>query len=193
MKIIAGLGNPGEKYKNTLHNTGFKVIDKLSSAYGISLARNAKIPADAGKGKIGSEDVLLLKPATFMNESGKAIKYLLNYYRISVSDLIVIYDDLDLDAGRIRIREKGSSAGHRGISSIIGSVNSQDFPRIRIGIGRPLPGRDAVEYVLKVPGKDKNKIIENAVLKAAEAIAAIIKEGIAAAMSAYNRKGEADE
>jgi peptidyl-tRNA hydrolase, PTH1 family len=119
MKIITGLGNPGEEYKDTLHNTGFKVIDKLSSMLNIPLAHNIKMSAGAGKGKIENESILLLKPFTFMNESGRAVKQALDYYRIAVSDLIVICDDLDLEIGRIRIREKGSSAGHKGINSII--------------------------------------------------------------------------
>lgn len=193
MKFILGLGNPGREYEGTLHNLGFKAVEAIASTNDISFSFKKRVPGYAGRGKIEAEEVLLVKPSTFVNESGRAARYLLDYHDALSSDLIVICDDLDLKLGKIRIREKGSSGGHKGLASIIEEVGSSDFPRVRIGIGRPPPGNDAVDYVLRPPRKDSGAVLKMAVSLVAEAIATILKEGILAAMNIYNGKDVNDE
>lgn len=193
MKLIVGLGNPGAKYEASLHNLGFMVIDALSSRNNISLSFSKKVPGHTGKGGIESEDVVLAKPSTFVNESGRAVKYLLDYFHFSVPDLIVVCDDLDLDAGRIRIKEKGNSGGHRGLNSIIDHIGGPDFFRIRIGIGRPPVHVDPSDYVLRTPTKDGKVLLARAVERASESIHSMIKDGPAAAMNTYNRKEDGYE
>ena len=189
MKLIVGLGNPGKKYENTLHNIGFMVADRLASEYSVTFSESKKARGFAGKGKIGEEDVILAKPSAFMNNSGGPVAYLLGYYRIPASDLIVIHDDMDLEPGRIRISQGGSSAGHKGIESIIACVGTPDFVRVRVGIGKPPPGREtAGGYVLGSARADDSEKISKAVSTASGSVASMISDGVEKAMNKYNRR-----
>lgn len=192
MYVIVGLGNPGTEYEATRHNVGFMVIDKLAQEYGIRLDKKSRL-ARWGEGVISGEDVILLKPLTYMNNSGLAVREILKGKDVELDHLIVIYDDLDLDPGRIRVRPDGGSGGHKGIRSIIGQLGSGDFLRVRVGIGRP-PGRqDASDYVLHPFAKREREEIDFAIIKAADAVAHIIAHGIERAMNEFNRKEDSAE
>ena len=187
MKLIVGLGNPGRVYVNNRHNVGFQCLDFLARRHGISLARR-RARAQIGSGEIAAVNVILAKPRTFMNLSGEAVAQLLKRFSIPLSDLIVVYDDLDLPLGKIRIREWGGSGGHRGMESIIAHLGSKDFPRIRVGIN---PGQDTEElktpdYVLSDFTSEEKVIIEEVYIKVADAIYCILAEGIATAMNKFN-------
>ncbi|MCK4262026.1 aminoacyl-tRNA hydrolase [bacterium] len=185
MKAVVGLGNPGRKFKDTRHNVGFKVIDELASSAHLVLKGRAHTCL-FGRGNIDGEKVILAKPLTYVNRSGEPIKSLVRYYRIPFPDLLVIYDDADLELGHIRIRSKGSSGGHQGMESIISSLGSTDFPRVRIGIrgkGRP---QELADYVLTNFNKKEKAVISEVVARAAEAVKFILREGITKAMNEYN-------
>lgn len=183
--VIAGLGNPGGKYENTRHNVGFDAIDILSAEYGIKVSR-LKHKALTGEGEIKGSRVLLVKPQTFMNLSGESIREIVAWYKIPMQSLILIYDDIDLPIGKIRVRYKGSSGTHNGMKSIIYQLQSDDFPRIRIGIDKAPPGWDLADYVLSRFSQDERKIVNNSIIKSAEAAAAIVTSGVEAAMNMYN-------
>ena len=183
MKLIVGLGNPGKAYTRNRHNVGFRCIDHFARLHHIPLTERRQ-RAKVGMGVVADTEVVLAKPRTFMNRSGEAVSQLLRRFKISVEDLIVICDDMDLPLGRVRIRRRGSSAGHKGLQSIIDSLGSQDFPRIRVGIGRP--DGDEVSYVLSDFTPEEKQVIEKAVATVSDAIHCILAEGIEAAMSRYN-------
>jgi len=185
MFVIAGLGNPGIKYANTRHNIGFITIDYLSQQLNISVNK-IKHKALVGEGRIGDEKVLLVKPQTYMNLSGESILDVVEYYKLPMDRLIVIYDDVDLNPGVLRIRPKGSSGSHNGMKSIIYLLNRDDFPRIRIGIGKQPEHMDLADYVTGKFTKDEIPIMAEAVKKAAEAVQEIILKGIASAMNKFN-------
>jgi PTH1 family peptidyl-tRNA hydrolase len=185
LTIIAGLGNPGKKYDNTRHNVGFIAIDILSAKYGIKVNR-LKHKALIGDGIIKGKRVLLVKPQTFMNLSGESIYEIVEWYKLPLEKLIVIYDDADLPAGSLRIRPKGSSGTHNGMKSIIYQLQSDEFPRIRIGIGKAPEGWDLADYVLSKISADDGKAIGQSIEKATDAAAAIVDLGIEAAMNLYN-------
>lgn len=185
MKIIVGLGNPGAKYAGTRHNIGFSVIDELAEKYNISLG-DKKHKAIFGKGVIEGEKTILAMPQTFMNLSGESVRELIDYYKCDPSDLIVIYDDIDLDVGKLRIREKGSAGGHNGMKNIIMHLGSQDFIRIRVGVGAKPKNMDLADYVLSRFGKDDLPFIRESCTKACDAVALIVSDGVAAAMNRYN-------
>ncbi len=185
MIVIAGLGNPGSKYENTRHNAGFLTIDLLSKKYGIKVDR-LKHKALTGDGLINGERVLLVKPQTFMNLSGESIRDILQWYKVPAENLIVIYDDVDLPAGALRIRARGSSGTHNGMKSVIYQLQSDDFPRIRIGIGRAPEGWELADYVLGRFGADEAPAVAKCIERAAEAAALIVSEGVAPAMNKYN-------
>lgn len=185
LTVIAGLGNPGSKYENTRHNAGFIAIDLLSKKYGIKVDR-LKHRALTGDGLINGERVLLVKPQTFMNLSGESIRDIVQWYKVPAENLIVIYDDVDLPAGALRIRSKGSSGTHNGMKSVIYQLQSDGFPRIRIGIGKAPEGWDLADYVLGRFGADEAPIVAGCIERAAEAAALIVSEGVAAAMNRYN-------
>lgn len=184
MYVIVGLGNPGKQYENTRHNIGFISIDYLAEQLGVKVNK-AKHKALIGECRIGREKVVLVKPQTFMNLSGESVREIIEYYKIPIENLIVIYDDIDIDRGAVRIRSKGSAGTHNGMRSIIKLIGSDKFPRVRIGIGKdskiPL-----VDYVIGNFRKDEVKIMEEAVMKAVSGAEAIITEGIDKAMSKYN-------
>ena len=188
MYIIAGLGNPEKKYFGSRHNVGFAVIDALSDKYGIELTET-KFKAAFGKGRIGSERVILVKPLTYMNLSGEAIRPLCDYFKVdTTTDLIVISDDVELDVGNLRIRPKGSHGGHNGLKNIIAQLGNSDFCRVRVGVGKKPKEYDMVDWVLgHFQGQDEVEIKE-AVSRAADAVAEIMENGVDSAMNLFNGK-----
>ena len=193
MKLIVGLGNPGKIYARNRHNVGFRSIDYLAKLYTIGTSRR-KCHAQTGMGKIADIKVVLAKPATFVNQSGAAVSCLVHSYNVVLSDLIVIHDDLDLPMGKIRIRPEGSAGGHKGTQSIISALESEDFPRIKIGVGRPMKeGGTAitdedgiVDYVLSDFTPREDDIIKAAIAQVAKAVQSILTEGVTAAMNKFN-------
>ena len=183
--MIVGLGNPGDKYKDTRHNTGFLVIEKLAAYHSIKIKEESRLYL-AGKGKISGEDVMLAMPVTYMNRSGDGARELMRYYRLLPSDLVLVYDDLDLDAGQIRIKTQGGSGGHNGCASVIAAIGTEDFIRIRVGIGRPEGRVDVVGYVLSKFPRAEVPLIETAVESAVDAVRIIVGNDIVAAMNKYN-------
>ena len=187
MFVIVGLGNPGKKYEKTRHNMGFLAIDKLAEKHDIKVNK-LKHKALTGDGFIFGQKALLVKPQTYMNLSGESVREIVSYYDIDLEDLIVIYDDFDLEIGTIRIRKKGSAGSHNGMKSIIGQIQSKDFPRIRIGIGKSGGGAEWKDFVLGKTSKQDEKLIEDAVDRAADAVGCILEQGIDKAMNEYNVK-----
>ncbi len=188
MFIIAGLGNPSAQYEGTRHNVGFDVIDRLSEKYNISVD-SKKHKALVGKGVIAGQKVILAKPQTFMNLSGESIRSIVDYYKVDPElELLVIYDDISLDVGQLRIREKGSAGGHNGIKNIIANLGTQTFPRIKIGVGEKPKGYDLADYVLGHFSKAERELMEEGYEEAANAVEMILSGDIGGAMSRYNRK-----
>ena len=185
MFVIVGLGNPGKKYEKTRHNMGFLAIDKLAEKHDIKVNK-LKHKALTGDGFIFGQKALLVKPQTYMNLSGESVREIVSYYDINLEDLIVIYDDFDLEIGTIRIRKKGSAGSHNGMKSIIGQIQSKDFPRIRIGIGKSGGGAEWKDFVLGKTSKQDEKLIEDAVDRAADAVGCILEKRIYKAMHKYN-------
>jgi PTH1 family peptidyl-tRNA hydrolase len=190
MKLIVGLGNPGLRYANNRHNIGFMCLNHFARMQGIRLD-SKQGQARTGTGEINGEKIVLARPQTFMNSSGKSVSRLVQKYKIEPGDLIVIHDDLDLPLGKIRIRQGGSSGGHKGIESIINELGSQDFIRVRIGIGRPIGAdeaseADVIDYVLNDFDPDEKQIITEVIPKVSEAILCLLNEGLTAAMNKYN-------
>ena len=186
MKIIAGLGNPGKEYENTKHNVGFLTIDILAEKYGIKVNK-IKFKGLVGEGMIGTEKVILVKPQTYMNLSGQCIREIVAFYKLDIEDLVVIYDDIDLPMGNLRIRKKGSAGTHNGMRSIIYDLQDDGFPRVRVGIGGERRG-DLANYVISGFSGDDRKLIEEAIVKAADAVACLVEDGIDRAMVDYNTK-----
>lgn len=187
MYLIVGLGNPTKQYEGTRHNIGFDVIERLSDVHQISL--NIKEhKAICGKGLLGVEKVLLMQPMTYMNLSGEAVRSAMDYYKITNEELIVIYDDISLDVGQLRIRKKGSAGGHNGIKNIIQHLGTDEFMRIKVGVGNKPEGWDLADYVLGRFSKEESDQVEEAIGHAAEACKMIINETIQAAMNEYNKK-----
>jgi peptidyl-tRNA hydrolase, PTH1 family len=190
VKLIVGLGNPGEQYHFTPHNLGFRVIERIARECGVEL-RNRQCRALTARAVIGSEVVLLAQPQTYMNLSGLSVRELVAEHEIKPEqDLIVIYDELDLPLGTIRIRQRGSSAGHNGMESIIGALGSQEFLRIRLGVAPEWKVEDGAGYLLTPLRKAQLEVVEAALDNAAEAVQVILTEGPAAAMNRFNRKDE---
>jgi PTH1 family peptidyl-tRNA hydrolase len=186
VKIIVGLGNPGREYADTRHNIGFFFIDQLARQQGIVLDR-MQCEALTGKVTIDLTTLLLVKPQTFMNRCGVAVAALLQEYGSSPADLVVVYDDLDLPLGRIRIRTSGSAGGHRGVNSIIEHLGALSFCRIRLGINRPPEGVAVIDYLLSPFGHDEIEEASKVVKRATEALCCLIDQGAEAAMGIYNR------
>jgi len=190
--LVVGLGNPGPPYAHNRHNVGYWCVNRLARLHGIAL--KARRLAALGEGKIGARPVVLVKPRTYVNTSGHAVAAALKHAAVAPQRLLVIYDDLDLPAGRLRIRAGGSHGGHNGLRSIIGTVGSKDFPRLRIGIGRPhVDGQpvwdpDVVAvWVLSDPTPQEAETLQGAVARAAEAVELLVTEGVEAAMNRYNK------
>jgi len=190
MYIIVGLGNPGKQYAHTRHNVGFDMIDELADKYGISVDTK-KHKALIGKGVIEGNKVILAKPQTFMNLSGESVRALIDYYKIEeTEELIIVYDDISLEPGNIRLRTKGSAGGHNGIKSIIAHLGGSVFNRIKIGVGEKPKGYDLADYVLGHFAKGEQLLIAEALTRATEATVKIIDSNIEAAMNKYNKKVE---
>ena len=188
MYIIAGLGNPGKQYDMTRHNIGFHTIDYMADKYGAKLNK-LKFKAVYGEANIGGEKVYLVKPQTFMNLSGDAIAEMAQFYKVPIENIIVINDDISLDVGRIRVRAKGSAGGHNGLKSIIYRLNSDAFPRVKMGVGAPKhEDYDLADFVLGRFTKDEIPIMEEAIMKAETAVKEIIENGIQSAMNHCNGK-----
>jgi len=184
-QLIVGLGNPGRKYAQTRHNIGFMAVDGLIKRYPVQ-KEIRRFNTLFGEATIDGHAVLLAKPQTFMNSSGEAVAAIAHWFKIPVDHIIVIYDDLDLPVGKLRIRPGGSSGGHRGIQSIIDHLGSSDFCRVRIGIGRPYPGRDAVDHVLERFTADEEIDIANAIDSASDAIVHLLDHSVTEAMNVFN-------
>ena len=185
MKIIAGLGNPGAEYAHTKHNVGFMLVDALAEELGIDAWRE-KFNALVAEGRIGAEKVLLVKPLTYMNESGRALAPLLDWYKLAPEELIVVHDDMDIAVGTIRLRRKGSAGGHNGIKSLLAHIGSQEFSRVRIGIGHPLPGWTVVRHVLAPFSAEDGPKVHEAIAYLLPAVECIVTDGIDMAMNRYN-------
>lgn len=183
MFLIVGLGNPEEKYDNTRHNIGFEAIDYIAKKYNIDINRK-KFKGEYGEGFIENEKVILMKPTTYMNLSGECIREVIDFYKLTNEDILVIYDDISLDLGKIRIRRKGSAGGHNGIKSIIAHVGSDEFSRIKIGVGQPKG--DLVNYVLGKFSKEEKEVLEEVLEVSKLATDTIIREDINSAMNKYN-------
>lgn len=184
MKLIIGLGNPGEQYDNTRHNAGFMVMDRLSDKLGTSINQN-KFKGLYSKIKYRGQDVILLKPQTFMNLSGESVIQVMNYFKIDVEDILVIYDDLDMPTGKLRMRLSGSAGGHNGIKSIISHIGTSEFKRIRVGIDRSKQIK-VVDYVLGRFTKDQQEFIEEGIEKASEAVIDYLDHDFTYIMNKYN-------
>jgi PTH1 family peptidyl-tRNA hydrolase len=176
VKMIVGLGNPGSKYHETRHNIGFMAIDRLAKVFNVTFSEEKNFKAEVGSCFVNGEKVYLVKPTTFMNNSGIAIHALLTYYNIDIKDFLVIYDDLDMEVGRIRLRQKGSAGGHNGIKSIIAHTGTQAFDRIKVGIGRPKQGRSVVDHVLGKFDQDDYITVTNTLEKVNEAVQFYLQE-----------------
>ena len=185
MLIIAGLGNPGKEYENTRHNAGFMVMDALAEKIGADISEK-KHKALCGKGVIGGEKVILMKPQTYMNSSGESIRAAADYYKVDPSEFIVIYDDISLVPGGIRIRKKGSAGGHNGIKNIIAHLGTQEFPRVRIGVGEKPARMDLADYVLGHFPKEETETMTTAFKDGAAAVVDMMTEGVEAAMNHFN-------
>ena len=191
MYIIAGLGNPTKEYEGTRHNVGFDVIDRLSERYNIDVTME-KHRALIGKGMIAGQKVILVKPQTYMNLSGESVGGIVNYYKIDPeSDLLVIYDDISLDVGQLRIRKKGSAGGHNGIKSIIAHLGTTVFPRIKVGVGEKPKNYDLADYVLGHFSKQERELMEEGYEHASDAVEQIVQGEIEAAMNVFNKKVKA--
>ncbi|MBM4432334.1 MAG: aminoacyl-tRNA hydrolase, partial [Chloroflexi bacterium] len=191
MKLIVGLGNPGPRYAQNRHNVGFQCLERIARGNGMAFGK-VMFKAYVASGQIAGTKVLLAKPLTFMNLSGQAVRPLFRWYRVALQDLLVVYDDLDLATGRIRLRKKGGSGGHKGMASIIEALGSQDFARLRIGIGRPVHG-EPTDYVLGNFSPDELVDMETAYDRAEAAIEAFVTDGIDVAMNRFNPPGNGYE
>lgn len=191
MYVIAGLGNPGRKYEKTRHNMGFLVLDEFADRHGIKVSK-IKHKALVGEGRVGGEKVLLVKPQTYMNLSGESLREVMSYYDVPIKNLIVVYDDLDIGAGALRIRKKGSAGSHNGMKSVIYQLQSDDFPRVRVGIGAG-SGMDWKDFVTGRVSGDEADILAKAVGRAAEALDCILEDGIDIAMNRFNTSRKASE
>ncbi len=186
MRFVVGLGNPGERYRRTRHNVGFMVVDALMARAGVAKGQEEALAQVAGARLGGEEPLLLVKPLTFMNRSGAAVDRLLADHAGTPQDLLVVVDDVALELGRLRVRERGSHGGHNGLRSIIEALGSEEFPRVRVGIGRgELPG-DLAEYVLDAFPPEDVLVVQEAVERAADAVECALREGTAAAMNRFN-------
>ncbi|MDO4788837.1 MAG: aminoacyl-tRNA hydrolase [Johnsonella sp.] len=192
MKIIAGLGNPGREYAHTRHNAGFKLIDELAGRYGIEM-NEKKHKAICGRGVIEGEKVILMKPQTYMNRSGESIRAAMDFYKLLPEDIIVVFDDISLDAGQLRIRKKGSAGGHNGIKSIISHLGSMDFPRIKIGVGGKPEGYDLADYVLSGFQEGEKKLLALACERGADALKIMLSGDTDRAMNLYNQKMNSED
>ena len=187
MKLIVGLGNPGSEYAKTKHNVGWMFVDRMAERIGAT-GWKEKEKGRVAEGRVGAEKVLLVKPMTYMNNSGECVGPLMRWYKLGPEDVLVVHDDMDIPAGTIRIRKKGSAGGHNGIKSLIAHIGSEKFIRVRIGIGRPLPGRTVINHVLEPFAAEDVPRIAEALEYLQPAVDCIINEDVDMAMNRYNPK-----
>jgi PTH1 family peptidyl-tRNA hydrolase len=187
MVLIVGLGNPGAQYEHTRHNAGFLVVDKLAEDFGIAVNKN-RFDVRHGRGKIEGRAVMLAKPMAFMNRSGWPVQKLAAYFKISTKDLIIIHDDIDLDFGRLKIKEKGGHGGHKGLKSIIDAVGEGEFVRLRMGVGRSGVQSSVSDHVLGPFNADEARLLDAVIVRARDAIVTILTEGIKVGMDRFNTK-----
>ena len=184
MKLIVGLGNPGKKYEHTRHNMGFDVIDLFSDLSQIDVDKEV-FHGLMGRGELFDEDIMLFKPTTFMNLSGTAVREVVNYFKIPLEDIIIVFDDMSIKPGKIRLRKDGSAGGHNGMKNIIENLGSDQIKRLRVGIGEPME-RDSIDYVLSKPLKDEQPLIQEAIENAVQALKEAIKTNFDRAMNKFN-------
>ena len=188
--LVAGLGNPGSEYADHRHNIGFQVVEALARFHGLTFARQKEIKAHVAEGRIAGRAVFLAKPQTYMNLSGRSVGRLQRMYEIPPEQILIVYDDLDLPLGRLRMRPEGGSGGHKGMRSIIDVLGTQAFPRLRVGVDRP-PGRmDPAEYVLRPFDKEQQELVDEILERSVAAIECWLVEGIVAAMDKFNRPAD---
>ena len=192
MKLIVGLGNRDRRYRRTRHNVGWDVIDRMARRWGVTVDQEDGW-AQVGSAKVGRNRILLAKPQTYVNRSGVAVADLLRRHRVKIGDLLVIADDLDLPLGRLRLRGGGSHGGHNGLRSIIEALGRDDFPRLRVGIGRPPAGVDPAEFVLTPFHEDEDAVMQGALDRAADAVETVLREGLPTAMNRFNTRGPGNE
>ncbi|MGB3536404.1 MAG: aminoacyl-tRNA hydrolase [Microcoleaceae cyanobacterium] len=190
-QLIVGLGNPERKYDQTRHNIGFAAIDALSKTEFIPLSEHRKFQAEYGEGTFNAQKLRLLKPLTYMNRSGQSIRAVVDWYKLNPQSVLVIYDDMDLPVGRIRLRHSGSAGGHNGMKSTIAHLGTQNFPRLRIGIGKPqqpnsVANRETISHVLGKFSPDETQVMEKVLKLMVEAVESCLKQGIDKTMSLYN-------
>jgi peptidyl-tRNA hydrolase, PTH1 family len=189
MKLVVGLGNPGRKYAGTRHNIGFEVVDELAARHGVEWEA---APADALMAKWRQAQVLLVKPLTFMNLSGHATRDLLQYFKIDLADLLIVVDETQLDLGRLRARANGSAGGHNGLKSLIEQLGTDQFARLRIGVGRGDARRDLADHVLAKFDGDERLLVKDSIARAADAVELFVSEGIGPMMNRFNRREDKD-
>lgn len=192
MIVIAGLGNPGSKYSETRHNVGFDVVDRLAQSNDIRVNK-LKFKALIGEGFIGTERVLLVKPSTYMNNSGQSIREIMEFYKLPPENLLVVVDDIDIEFATIRLKKKGSAGSHNGLKSIIYQIQADDFPRIKVGIGKKPTYYDLADFVLSKFSSDERKLIDQAIKKASDAAEEFVKSGIDKAMNEFNIRNTAQD
>jgi PTH1 family peptidyl-tRNA hydrolase len=185
--VVVGLGNPGKDYTNTRHNIGFNTVDLIGKRNNINLNK-IKFNSIYGEGNIGGEKILLVKPQTYMNNSGTSVRDISQYYKIPIENIIVVVDDIDIDFSSVKLRAKGSAGSHNGLKSIINHIQRDDFPRVKVGIGKKYEKQDLADFVLSRFSKDEQIDIDISIITAAEAVESIIKDGIDTAMNKYNIK-----
>lgn len=185
MILIIGLGNPENEYSNTRHNMGFDVVNKIAEKYSIDITKN-KFNGLYGSGIINGEKVVLLKPQTYMNLSGEAINKYMAFYKLQPEEILVIYDDIDTEPGEIRIRKQGSAGTHNGMKSVISCIGSENFPRIRVGIGNPEYKADLMNYVIGKVNEEEREVLNKGIKLAENAVAEILKNGLDSAMNKFN-------
>lgn len=193
MKLIVGLGNPGDTYIDSRHNIGFSAVDALSKDSGCSFKRDRGTFAFTAKGTLGGKEVILAKPVTFMNLSGVAVKALIKKYKIDLADLLVICDDLDLELGRIKIRPTGSAGGHHGLESIIDNIHSREFARLRAGIGRPHPKMDSCDYVLSQFTRKEKETVKEIIETACDCCYSWLTKNIQETMNIFNKRSREEK
>lgn len=185
MYLIVGLGNPEADYGSTRHNMGFQVINQLAKEYEVNICKK-KFNSEYENAIIEGEKVILIKPQTFMNASGEAIVQFVNFYKIELDKVIIIYDDMDIETGKIRIRKNGSPGSHNGMKSVVHFLNSENFPRIRVGIGKPKEEENIIEYVIGAIPEEEKKTLEKGIENAKNAVIELLKNGIDVAMNQFN-------
>lgn len=182
---LSDFGNPGVEYERTRHNVGFKVVDKIAENLKIDMSKN-KFNAIIGEGRFENEKIILMKPQTYMNLSGNSVRQVMDFYKLDSENLIVIYDDIDIELGRIRIKKSGGAGTHNGMRNIVQMISSENFPRVRVGTGKPKFQMDLAEYVLMPFSKEEDEVVKKAISRATEAVIKIINSDIQTAMNEFN-------